>query len=139
MHRLLWRCSCPRKLRPWAALQQTRHAPSFPYSNTPSAHSTQVGEGQAQDKAGTGQEGTQGIRESRHSRANVSEDELEKFRHLQKEWWNPASRQGAGPLHSMNVTRVQYIVRYAQLSVQQNGYKIVGRVSLEYLEFQDGR
>lgn len=28
-----------------------------------------------------------------------------------REWWNPASKRGAGPLHSMNVTRVQYIVR----------------------------
>ncbi|CAB1102353.1 unnamed protein product [Ectocarpus sp. CCAP 1310/34] len=119
MHRLLWRCSRPRKLRPWAALQQTRHTPSFPYSNTPSAHSTQAGAGLARDKAGTGQEGTQGIRESRHSRANVSDDELEKFRHLEKEWWNPASRQGAGPLHSMNVTRVQYIVRQVGLSLPE--------------------
>ena len=28
-----------------------------------------------------------------------------------REWWNPSSKQGAGPLHSMNVTRVQYIAR----------------------------
>ncbi|CAN0195435.1 unnamed protein product, partial [Ectocarpus fasciculatus] len=119
MHRLLWRCSCPRKLRPWAAPQQARNTPSSPYSNTPSAHSTQAGEGLAGDKAGTGQEGKEGRREPRHSRANVSEDELEKFRHLEKEWWNPASRQGAGPLHSMNVTRVQYIVRQVGSSLPE--------------------
>lgn len=28
-----------------------------------------------------------------------------------REWWNPSSRKGTGPLHSMNVTRVQHIVR----------------------------
>lgn len=30
---------------------------------------------------------------------------------LCREWWNPQSKKGTGPLHSMNVTRVQYIVR----------------------------
>lgn len=83
MHRLLWRCSCPRKLRPWAALQQTQQTPR-PYSNTPLAHSTQAGARLAEDEAGTGQVGKEGRREPRHSRANVSEDELEKFRHLEK-------------------------------------------------------
>ena len=39
----------------------------------------------------------------------VNEDELQKFRVLAEEWWDPNGRNGAGPLHDMNPTRVGYI------------------------------
>ncbi|CAM9322438.1 unnamed protein product [Discosporangium mesarthrocarpum] len=33
------------------------------------------------------------------------------LRFCARDWWNPSSKQGTGPLHSMNITRVQHISR----------------------------
>ncbi|CAM9103815.1 unnamed protein product, partial [Choristocarpus tenellus] len=55
--------------------------------------------------------GTQVGFEARTASTNVLREEVAKFSHLDKNWWNPKSKQGTGPLHSMNVTRVQHIAR----------------------------
>jgi len=42
-------------------------------------------------------------------RSGVNLSELHKFASIGKEWWDPQSKLGTGPLHSMNPVRVQFI------------------------------
>lgn len=42
--------------------------------------------------------------------SSVNEEEVRKFGGYGSSWWDQASRKGAGPLHSMNPVRVEYLV-----------------------------
>lgn len=43
------------------------------------------------------------------SSPSVNSTEVAKFSRISKEWWNPHSTMGTGPLHQLNPIRVQYI------------------------------
>eukprot|EP00752_Nemacystus_decipiens_P009331 g8339.t1 len=116
MKQLIRRLKCPQQPRIGLRARASVTPHGAPLSIL--ARASQGGEGRAGAAEGRGRGGsTKGVpqRGAARNSSNVSEDELEKFRHLEKEWWNPSSKQGAGPLHSMNVTRVQYIARQVGL------------------------
>jgi len=46
---------------------------------------------------------------SRSLSSSVDKAELQKFEQIGREWWNPNSKLGTGPLHSMNPVRVSFI------------------------------
>lgn len=39
----------------------------------------------------------------------LNHSEVEKFSRIKKEWWNENSKNGTGPLHAMNPTRIEFI------------------------------
>lgn len=45
----------------------------------------------------------------RKSSQSVNWKEVSKFSKIAKEWWNPHSKAGTGPLHALNPIRVEYI------------------------------
>lgn len=52
-----------------------------------------------------------------------------------REWWNPESRRGAGPLHSMNVTRVQHIARYACIGLVGHSHEHLVAIAVAWSSF----
>jgi 2-polyprenyl-6-hydroxyphenyl methylase / 3-demethylubiquinone-9 3-methyltransferase len=43
------------------------------------------------------------------SSASINPAELDKFRHIRDQWWDPSSTAGSGPLHAMNILRTRFI------------------------------
>jgi 2-polyprenyl-6-hydroxyphenyl methylase / 3-demethylubiquinone-9 3-methyltransferase len=43
------------------------------------------------------------------SSASINPAELDKFRHIRDQWWDPTSTAGSGPLHAMNILRTRFI------------------------------